>query len=103
MAAAVSQAPIVPRAGTAASTAGNKGLDRLSFQVQNLEQRSGLSLALKICFPHADSLAGALCLSLTLCTCTCCYDVIYGAQDGKMMCSHANSVILSYTVALTLP
>ena len=29
------------------------------------------------------------------CTCTCCYDVICGAQDGKMMCSHAHSLILS--------
>ena len=39
-----------------------------------------------------------LTLSHTLtitCTCTCCYDVICGAQDGKMMCSHADFLTLS--------
>ena len=40
-----------------------------------------------------------LTLSHTLtitCTCTSCYEVICGAQDGKMMCSHVNSLILSH-------
>jgi len=47
-----------------------------------------------------------LTLSNTLtitCTCTCCYEVICGAQDGKMMCSHANSLILSMLDAAPRP
>ena len=57
-------------------------------------------MGLSICTStsHHSSLTHTLTIT---CTCARCYDVIYGAQDGKMMCSHANSLILSQGTALS--
>ena len=52
---------------------------------------------MKLVFGSLSVAAAMVRLSSSLiCTCACCYDVIYEAQDGKMMCSHANSLILSH-------
>ena len=54
---------------------------------------SDLNLLFTLSLTH--SLTHTITQSLSF-ACACCYDMIYGAQDGKMMCSHANSLILSH-------